>query len=230
MSVFTLIIFISAFLSILAAADPYVLHGGISPDLERRQAVVLSETTGTTASSSATPVKGSPLAVSSTPTASPTLVPTGQVAVPINQSPTPSASTSTQGGQVGVPVNQPGTSSSVVGVVGTPASQSSTTSHVGIVGTPNTHSSSLNYFQQHSINYSLPNYAVVIIVLLSGILCFAMGALALLRYQKHRQVKMENRRKLEDEEDVFDKYNKHWKSKRDSGSKVSSPVDSEKGI
>jgi hypothetical protein len=57
-----------------------------------------------------------------------------------------------------------------------------------------------------------------------------MGALALLRYQKYRQVKTENRRKLEDEEDVFDKYNKHWKSKRDSGSKVSSPVDSEKGI
>jgi hypothetical protein len=228
MSVFTLIIFISAVLSILAAADPYVLHGGIRPDLERRQAVVLSETTGTTASSSQTGVKGSPLAVSSTPTASPTLVPTGQVAVPIN--PTTSASTSTQGGQVGVPVNQPGTSSSVVGVVGTPASHSSTTSHVGIVGTPGTHASSLNFFQQHSINSNLPNYAVVIIVILSGILCFAMGALALLRYQKYRQVKTENRRKLEDEEDVFDKYNKHWKSKRDSGSKVSSPVDSEKGI
>lgn len=204
MSVFTLIIFISAVLSILASADPYVLNGGIGADLERRQAVT------------------------STTTSSPTLVPTGHIVVPLVHPTTTSASTSTQGGQVGVPINRAATASTTTsagGIVGTPASQSSTTSPVGIVGTPATHSSS-NFFKQHSINSNLPNYAVLIIIILSGILFFALGAVAVLRYQKYRQVKTENRRKLEDEEDVFDKYNKHWKSKRESGR--SSPVDDEK--
>lgn len=202
MSVFTLIIFISAVLSILASADPYVFNGGIGADLERRQAP-----TGTTT------------------TSSPTLIPTGHIVVPLAHPQTTSASTSTQGGQVGVPINHSATTTSAGGLVGTPASQSSTTSHVGIVGTPATHSSS-NFFKQHSINSNLPNYAVLIIIILSGVVFFALGAVAVLRYRKYRQVKTENRRKLEDEEDVFDKYNKHWKSKRDSGR--SSPVDDEK--
>jgi len=192
MSVFTLIIFISAVLSILASADPYVLNGGFKPDLERRQVTTTSSSTqaGVT---------------------SPIITPSHMV-VPIH--PQQTSSTSTQVGQVGVPINQPGTAST-------------SASHVGIVGTPATHSSS-NFFKQHTINSNLPNYAVLIIIFLSAIIFFALGAVAVLRYQKYRQVKTENRRKLEDEEDVFDKYNKHWKSKRDSGSKASSPIDSEK--
>ena len=196
MSVFTLIIFISAVLSIMASADPYVLNGGIRQNLERRQGLAPSETISTATSSAPTPIKGVPVALDRT-TASPTVVPNGP---------------------------QAGTTSSAGGVKGTPASNSSP---VGLVGTPGTHSS--NFFNQHTINSNLPNYAVLIIIILSGFLFFGIGALSLFRYRRYRERKTENRRKLEDEEDVFDKYNKHWKSKRDSGSKVSSPMDNEKG-
>jgi len=154
----------------------------------------------------------------------------GQVGIPIVQSATSTSASATP--MVGVPMNQGGsqTLSSATslqsGIVGTPTASSKTTGAVGtpialssapsasasgMVGTPI--STSNSFFLKHSISSLLPNYAVLIIFIVSAIILFTLIGVIVWRVQKYRHAQRETE---EDEEDILEAYAKYWKAKRDS--------------
>jgi beta-lactamase regulating signal transducer with metallopeptidase domain len=152
----------------------------------------------------------------------------GQVGVPIIQSATSTSTSVTP--TVGVPMNQGGSetlsSATSSGIVGTPTASSKTTGAVGtpialssapsasasgMVGTPI--STSNSFFLKHSISSLLPNYAVLIIFIVSGLILVTLIGVIVWRVQKYRHTQRETE---EDEEDILEAYAKYWKAKRDS--------------
>jgi len=162
----------------------------------------------------------------STPTA--TTTPTtgqGQVGTATHQpgsaSPlvgTPQAVTQSSGGMVGTPLA--GTASSG-GMVGTP--QAGTASSGGMVGVP-LKQSPQSFFDKHTINSNLPNYAVLLIIVLCLLVFFSVGAFFVYRFYQRRQLDAK-RKNLNDEEDIMAAYSRFWKKKQRNSGGASGFVD-----
>lgn len=149
---------------------------------------------------------GSPLVLSS----SPTTTAQGIRSTPLYQ-PAP-------GGQVGTATFQSASSETASPMVGTPIaiSSSSSTATGGLVGSPLSQPQS-SFFDQHTINSNLPNYAVLLIIILCLFAFFSIGAFFVYRFYKRRQFDLK-RKDVDDEEDIMAAYSRFWKKKqRNSG-------------
>jgi hypothetical protein len=142
----------------------------------------------------------------STPTVSATSV-GGQVGTPLTLSKTPTTTTSVQP-MLGTPIHQPATSTAST-IVGTALAASPSSG--GLVGTPVSQSQS--YMDQNSIDSSIPNYAVLLIILICLFVFFSVAAFFVYRFYKRRHIDL-HRKDLDDEEDIIAAYSRFWKKKQ----------------
>jgi hypothetical protein len=133
----------------------------------------------------------------------------GQVGTPLALSKIPTTTTSAQR-MVGTPLHQPGTATSTAStIVGT--AQAFSPSSGGIVGTPISQSQS--YLDQNSIDGSIPNYAVLLIILICLFVFFSVAAFFVYRFYKRHHLDLQ-RKDLDDEEDIMAAYSRYWKKKQ----------------
>ena len=116
---------------------------------------------------------------------------------------TPQAATHSSGGMVGTPKAGPPSG----GMVGIPIKQPPQ-----------------SFFDKHTINSNLPNYAVLLIIVLCLFLFFSVGAFFVYRFYQRRQLDAK-RKNLNDDEDIMAAYSRFWKKKQRKSGGASGFVD-----